>query len=88
MTKVFAGDQSVSILQPGHQVVRLRGELEKVERLLQVSETLCRLVLQLLPLALHLHDALLDACGAKALLTQDLLPSLHGVLQQRGRMEG
>lgn len=87
VSKVLAGDQAVGILQPRHQVVRLRGELEKVERLLQVAETLRGLVLQPLPLALHLHDALLDARRAKALVTQDLLSSLHGVLQEQDRME-
>ena len=86
VSKVFAGDQAVTVLQPRHQVVRLRGELKKVQRLLQVAETLRGLVLQPLPLALHLHDALLDPRRAKALLTQDLLSSLHGVLEQRDRM--
>lgn len=78
--KVLTGHQAVSVLQPDHDVVRLRGELEKVERLLQVAEMLRGLVLQPLPLAFNLHNALLDPRCAEALLTQDLLPSLHGVL--------
>lgn len=30
VSEVFAGDQAVGVLQPGHQVVSLRGELKKV----------------------------------------------------------
>lgn len=86
MSEIFTGDQAVSILQPGHQVVCLCGELKKVERLLQVTKTLRGLVLQPLPLAFHIHDALLDPCCAKALLTQDLLSTLHGVLKGAGRI--
>lgn len=87
VSKVFAGNQAVGVLQPRHQVVRLRGELEKVERLLQVAETLRGLVLQPLPLALHLHDALLDARRAEALVAQDLLSSFHGVLREQDTVE-
>lgn len=81
--EVFAGDQAVGVLQPGRHVVGFRGELEEVEGLLQVVEMLRRLVLQLLPLAFHLHDVLLDRRSAKALFTQNLLPALYGVLEKK-----
>lgn len=84
MPKVLAGDQAVGVLQPGHEVVRLRGELKKVERLLQMVEALRSLVLQPLPLALHIHDALLDPHRAEAFVTQDLFSSLYGVLEKTG----
>lgn len=82
--KVLAGDQAVGVLQPGHQVVCLRGELKKIECLLQVVEALRSLVLQPLPLALHVHDALLDPHRAEAFVTQDLFSSLYGVLEKTG----
>lgn len=84
VAKVLTGHQAVGILQPGHQVVHLGGVLGKVQRLLQVAEALRSLVLQPLPLALHLHDALLDPHRAKAFFTQDLFSSLYGVLEEAG----
>lgn len=80
MSKVFTRDQAVSILQPGNQVVHLGGELKKIERLLEVTETLRCLVLQPLPLVLQLQDVLLDSRCAKAFLTQNLLSLFDGVL--------
>lgn len=83
VAKVLAGHQAVGVLQPGHQVVHLRGVLGKVERLLQVAEALSSLVLQPLPFALHLHDPLLNPRRAEAFLTQDLLSSFDGVLEHK-----
>lgn len=85
VAKVLAGHQSVGILQPGHQVVHLRGVLGKVQCLLQVAKALRSLVLEALPLALHLHDAFLDPRRAKAFFAQDLFSSLYGVLEEAYR---
>lgn len=84
MAKVFTGDQAVRILQPGNQVVHLGGELKKIEGLLEMAETLRRLVLQPLPLVLQLQDVLLDP-WAEASLTQKLLPLFDGVLPEQER---